>query len=87
MVMNWEDRIVSDPEVLVGKPTIRGTRLSVDFLRNALLTDGLRRSYSKITPALPLRTCVQSSPTLLKALKTDFLLRLPQLRNDSFLGE
>ena len=26
------DRIVIDPAVLVGKPVVRGTRLSVDFL-------------------------------------------------------
>ena len=26
------DRIVIDPTVLVGKPVVRGTRLSVDFL-------------------------------------------------------
>ena len=30
--MNWKDRIVSDPEVLVGKPAVKGTRLSVEFL-------------------------------------------------------
>ena len=30
--MNWHDYIRSDPPVLVGKPVIRGTRLSVDFL-------------------------------------------------------
>ena len=30
--MNWHDYISSDPSVLVGKPVIRGTRLSVDFL-------------------------------------------------------
>jgi len=26
------NRIVIDPEILVGKPVIRGTRLSVDFI-------------------------------------------------------
>ena len=30
--MNWHDYIHSDPAILVGKPLIRGTRLSVDFL-------------------------------------------------------
>ena len=30
--MQWQDYIHSDPTVLVGKPVIRGTRLSIDFL-------------------------------------------------------
>jgi uncharacterized protein (DUF433 family) len=34
--MNWQDYIHSDPHVLVGKPTIKGTRLSVEFLLDRL---------------------------------------------------
>jgi uncharacterized protein (DUF433 family) len=30
--MSWQEYIVSHPAVLVGKPVVRGTRLSVDFL-------------------------------------------------------
>ncbi|MBR8827167.1 MAG: DUF433 domain-containing protein [Gomphosphaeria aponina SAG 52.96 = DSM 107014] len=30
--MNWEKRIIVEPEILVGKPTIKGTRLSGEFI-------------------------------------------------------
>jgi len=30
--MDWKDYIVADPAVLGGKPTVRGTRLSVEFI-------------------------------------------------------
>lgn len=51
--MNWEDRIVSDPEVLVGKPTIKGTRISLELIFDRL-ADGwtekeLLESYPRLT--------------------------------------
>jgi uncharacterized protein (DUF433 family) len=30
--MNWKDHIVSDKEVLLGKPAIKGTRISVEHI-------------------------------------------------------
>jgi uncharacterized protein (DUF433 family) len=30
--MSWRDRIELDPEVLAGKPVVRGTRLAVEFV-------------------------------------------------------
>jgi uncharacterized protein (DUF433 family) len=30
--MDWRGKIVSDKNVLAGKPVVRGTRLSVEFL-------------------------------------------------------
>jgi uncharacterized protein (DUF433 family) len=30
--MNWKMHIHSDPKVLLGKPIVKGTRLSVEFL-------------------------------------------------------
>ncbi|OAQ20796.1 DUF433 domain-containing protein [Thermosulfurimonas dismutans] len=37
--MRWQDYITSNPEILAGKPVIKGTRLSVEFILN-LLAEG-----------------------------------------------
>ena len=33
------DRIVSDPRIMVGKPVVKGTRLTVEFILNLLAHD------------------------------------------------
>ena len=37
--MKWEERIVSDKEVLLGKPSIKGSIISVEFILQ-LFADG-----------------------------------------------
>ena len=39
MLEDWQERIVVDPKILVGKPIIRGTRLSVEFVLDMLAND------------------------------------------------
>ena len=34
--MNWRDRIEVNPDVLVGKPVVRGTRLAVELILELL---------------------------------------------------
>lgn len=51
--MNWKDRIVATPDTLVGKPRIKGTRISVELLLDRL-ADGWSRedileSYPNVT--------------------------------------
>jgi uncharacterized protein (DUF433 family) len=30
--MSWQERIVLDPAILTGKPTVKGTRIAVEFV-------------------------------------------------------
>lgn len=34
--MNWNEHIVSDKNILLGKPVIKGTRISVEFILERL---------------------------------------------------
>jgi uncharacterized protein (DUF433 family) len=34
--MDWRTRIVADPDVLVGKPVIKGTRIAVELVMDLL---------------------------------------------------
>lgn len=54
------DRIVADPAVLVGKPVVRGTRLSVEFLLDLLVVGWTEQQILANYPGLTvedLRAC------------------------------
>ena len=51
--LDWQERIVIDPDVLVGKPILKGTRLAVEFIID-LLAQGwteaeILRNYPGLT--------------------------------------
>jgi len=51
--MNWRDRITLDPAILAGKPIIKGTRISVEFVVDLLgrgwTTEQVLREYDHLT--------------------------------------
>ena len=53
--MDWKERVVLNPEVLVGKPVVRGTRLAVEFLLELMsegwTNDEILRNYPGLTRA------------------------------------
>lgn len=70
--MNWQKRIVIDPEILVGKPVIKGTRLSVEFVID-LLAQGwseadILRNYPGLTQE-DIKACLSYASTALQAEK------------------
>jgi uncharacterized protein (DUF433 family) len=54
LAMPWQDRITVDPDVLVGEPIVKGTRISVEFVLDLLArgwtTAQVLREYDHLTP-------------------------------------
>lgn len=52
-MINWKEHIVSDPSVLVGKPCVKGTRLSVEFLlklfANGWTEEQILKNYPRLS--------------------------------------
>ena len=68
--MNWHERIAVDPQVLVGKPVIRGTRLAVQFivelLANGWSEQQIPESYPGITHD-DISACLHYAADILKS--------------------
>ncbi|WP_293108513.1 DUF433 domain-containing protein [Moorena sp. SIO3I6] len=52
--MNWRDYIHSNPNILLGKPVVKGTRLSVEFILGLFAAGWtelqILESYPTLTP-------------------------------------
>jgi uncharacterized protein (DUF433 family) len=72
--MGWQKHITVDPDVLVGKPVIKSTRLAVEFIID-LLTQGwsevdIMRNYPGITSE-DIRACLAYASETLRADKVE----------------
>lgn len=50
--MNWHHYIHSDPDVLLGKPVIKGTRLAVEFILELLASGWSEQKILENYPSL-----------------------------------
>ena len=54
MAVDWKDYIVSDPEILRGKPCLKGTRIPVSlvlgYLANGKSVDQIIGEFPDLTP-------------------------------------
>ena len=50
--MDWEERIVLNPEIVAGQPVIRGTRLAVNFVIGLLARGWTGREIVENYPGL-----------------------------------
>ena len=60
--MDWPERISLDPDVLCGKPVVKGTRISVELVLDLIASGWAEKEileeYPRIT-AEDIRACVQ----------------------------
>jgi uncharacterized protein (DUF433 family) len=70
MAMVWQDRITLDPKVLVGKPIVKGTRISVEFVVDLLgrgwTVEQVLREYDHLTPE-DIQACLAYASEVLKS--------------------
>jgi uncharacterized protein (DUF433 family) len=68
--MDWEDRIIVNPKVLVGKPVVKGTRIAVEFVVDLLArgwtTEQILREYDHLTPE-DIQACLAYASEVLKS--------------------
>ncbi len=64
--MDWQGQIHSDPKVLRGKPVVKGTRLSVDFILELLAAgwteDQVFEGYPHLTKHALTAGCAKVDP-------------------------
>jgi uncharacterized protein (DUF433 family) len=52
--MNWQEYIISDKQILLGKPSIKGTRISVELVLELFSTGWTEKqildSYPSVSP-------------------------------------
>jgi len=75
--MNWHDRINIYPKVLVGKPVIKGTRISVEFLMDLLANGWSSEQILKNYPQLATEDIQAALHYAAEAVKQEHVYPLP----------
>jgi len=71
--MDWRECIVVDPDVLVGKPVIKGTRLAVEFLIDLLAQGWKEQDILENYPGVThedIAACLSYASEILKTEKS-----------------
>jgi uncharacterized protein (DUF433 family) len=70
--MGWQDRITINPDILVDKPVVSGTRLAVEFIAELLANERTETDILENHPGLPrrdIRACLADASGALKSEK------------------
>jgi len=76
--MRWQDYIHTDPEILNGKPVIKGTRLSVEFLLGLLAVGWTEQQILDNYPTLKARDLQAMFAFMADSLQENLLFAVPE---------
>lgn len=89
MALHWRDRIVSNPNILLGKPTIKGTRISVELILGCFGSEwsfeDILKSYPHIAredilAALAYARHIASTPQLIEQVSGEETRTMAEIR-------
>lgn len=65
----WKDRIIFEKSIALGKPIIKGTRITVDFvldlMSNGWSYDDIKENYPQLT-SQDIRACLEYASSVIK---------------------
>ena len=76
--INWKDYIIADPKILVGKPVIKGTRISIEFLLGLFSKGWTERQIME-----EYRSITMESLEIVKSLYTKKIAKIKKLINEN----
>ena len=81
--MDWQERIVIDPDILAGKPIVRGTRLAVEFIIDLLAQGWTEAELLRNYPGLvheDVQACLGYAGATLEAEKVYIVVEDARIR-------
>jgi uncharacterized protein (DUF433 family) len=76
-MINWQEYIVSNDSILLGKPSIKGTRLSVEFVIERFASGWTEQQLLENYPRLTKPALQAVFAYLFDCMQTGLLYRLP----------
>jgi uncharacterized protein (DUF433 family) len=71
------DWIVADPEILAGKPCIKGTRISVEFILELLASGATREEILGAYPQIPAEGLTAALQYAARTMKNEVVWEIP----------
>jgi len=75
--IDWKDYIHSDPEILLGKPVVKGTRLSVEFILGLFAEGWTEQQIIENYPTLSKESLTAVFAFTTECMREEFLYLLP----------
>ncbi|MDB9516719.1 DUF433 domain-containing protein [Roseofilum reptotaenium CS-1145] len=71
MMQEYQQLIVSDPQIMMGKPTIRGTRITVELILESFAAGETQEQLLQAYPRLDRQSILAALAFAAEALKAD----------------